>query len=465
MKKILYILFSIVLLTGVLSSCSKDSLEPTLAQEKAVEGSINTVEDVYGLLFGAYDRLTRTGYYGRDYIIWGEVRADNCFTNGNSGRFVADSRMSYTDASGLCWDEVYAVIASANIVIAIDEASIEGDAAVLTHYKGQAYALRAMGHFDLLRYYGQMHNGDAAGLGVPYITVYKGEDYTPPRNTIAECQAMIEADIASAIANMNTAQDDDSKELFTHWAAHALKSRVAIYFGDWATAITASEAVINSQNYSIIPEAGFVDYWKSDGGVNSIFELAYSSVDNNNINGLQQIYRGSSYGDVEGLKDLYDAFDVGDVRASAAMIGPDPDPDLISPKPYTNLGKYPSALFNDNIALFRYEEVILNYAEALFRTANNGGALTQLNLITANRGAVAHAGTVDEDMILLERRRELCFEGMRYHDVVRTGRDIPEPDPILQTHEGPLYGTWKLAFPIPRVEMEANANMVQNAGY
>ena len=465
MKKIIYILFSVVLLAGVLSSCSKDVLEPTLAQEKAVEGSINTVEDVYGLLFGAYDRLTATGYYGRDYIIWGEVRADNCFTNGNSGRFVADSRMDYTDGSGLCWDECYEVIASANIVIALDEESIEGDAAVLAHYKGQAYALRAMAHFDLLRYYGQQHVTNGTGLGVPYITVYKGEDYTPPRNTIAECQAMIEADIASAIANMNTAQDDDSKELFTHWAAHALKSRVAIYFGDWATAITASQAVISSQKYSIIPEAGLVAFWATDGGVNSIFELAYSSVDNNNINGLQQIYRGSSYGDVEGLQDLYDAFDVGDVRASAAMIGLDPDPDLLSPKPYTNLGKYPSALFNDNIALFRYEEVILNYAEALFRNSDNPSALIQLNLITANRGAVAHVAPVTEDMILLERRRELCFEGFRFHDLARTGRDIPIPYPLLQTHKGPAYGSDNYAFPIPRVEMEANANMVQNPSY
>ncbi|UCG28063.1 MAG: RagB/SusD family nutrient uptake outer membrane protein [Bacteroidales bacterium] len=463
MKKIIYILFSVVLLAGFLSSCSKDSLEPTLAQAKAVEGSINTVDDVYGLLFGAYDRLTATGYYGRDYIIWGEVRADNCFSNGNSGRFVADARMDYTDASGLCWDECYRVIASANIVIGIDEGSIEGDADVLSHYKGQAYALRAMAHFDLLRYYGQQHTGGT--LGIPYITVYKGEDYAPPRNTITECKTMIEADIASAITNMNPALDDGSKELFTHWAAHALKSRVAIYFGDWATAITASQAVINSQNYSIIPEAGFVDYWKSDGGVNSIFELAYSNVDNNNINGLQQIYRGSSYGDVEGLQDLYDAFDVGDVRASPEMIGPDPDPDLISPKPYTNLGKYPSALYNDNIALFRYEEVILNYAEALFRTGDSPGALVQLNLITANRGAVAHVAPVDEDMILLERRRELCFEGMRFHDLVRTGRDIPFPHPLQQTHGGPAYGSFNLAFPIPRVEMEANANMVQNTGY
>ncbi|HUS87070.1 MAG TPA: RagB/SusD family nutrient uptake outer membrane protein [Bacteroidales bacterium] len=465
MKKILYILFSVVLLAGVLSSCSKDSLEPTLAQAKAVEGSINTVEDVMGLLYGAYDRITSGSYYGRDYIIWGEVRADNCFSNGNSGRFVADAKMNYTDASGLCWASIYQVIASANIVIGIDEASIAGDAAILAHYKGQAYAIRAMAHFDLLRYYGQMHNGDAAGLGVPYITVYKGEDYAPARNTILECKAMIEADIASAIANMNPAYDDDSKELFTHWAAHALKSRVAIYFGDWATAITASQAVINSQEYDIIPEAGFVNFWATDGGVNSIFELAYSGTDNNNINGIQQIYRGSSYGDVEGLQDLYDAFDVGDVRASAEMIGPDPDPDLISPKPYTNLGKYPSALFNDNIAIFRYEEVILNYAEALFRTGDNPGALTQLNLITANRGAVAHAGTVDEDMILLERRRELCFEGMRFHDLMRTGRDIPLPHPLQQTHEGPAYGSYNLAFPIPRVEMEANANMVQNTGY
>ena len=364
MKKIIFILFSITLLAGVLSSCNKDSLEPTLGQSKAVEGSINTVDDVKGIVLGAYDRMTNGSYYGRDYIIFGEVRGDNCFANGNSGRFVRDAKMDYLeDASPSgTWSSIYAVIASANIVIALED--IEGDAAQFSHYKGEAYAIRAMAHFDLLRYYGQQHVGGT--LGVPYIKVYKGDDFTPVRNTLEECETFIMDDINEAISLMNPAQDNASKQVLTHWGAQALKSRFALYFGDWPAARDAALAVINSDRYSIIPASGFVNFWKSDGGVNSIFELAYSGTDNNNINGLQQIYRGSSYGDVEGLKDLYDAFDPGDIRATPEMIGPDTDPDLLAPKPYTNMGKYPGKAYEDDIYLIRYEEVILNYAEALW---------------------------------------------------------------------------------------------------
>lgn len=463
MKKIIFILFSITLLAGILSSCNKDSLEPTLGQSKAVEGSINTVDDVKGIVLGAYDRMTNGAYYGRDYIIFGEIRGDNCFANGNSGRFVRDAKMDYLeDASPTdTWTSIYTVIASANIVIALED--IEGDAAMFNHYKGQAYAIRAMAHFDLLRYYGQQHVGGT--LGVPYINVYKGEDFTPSRNTIAENEISIMDDINEAIALMNPAQDDASKQLMTHWGAQALKSRMALYFGDWPTARDAALAVINSTKYSIIPASGFVASWKSDGGVNAIFELAYSGTDNNNINGLQQIYRGSSYGDIEGLKDLYDAFDAGDIRATPEMFGLDTDEDLLAPKPYTNMGKYPGKSYEDDIDLIRYEEVILNYAEALWRiNPADGTALTQLNLITSNRNAVAHTA-ISEDIILLERRRELCFEGFRFHDLARTHRNIPNVSPLQQTHEGPVYGSYKYAFPIPLNEMSANAAMEQNPGY
>ena len=59
----------------------------------------------------------------------------------------------------------------------------------------------------------------------------------------------------------------------------------------------------------------------------------------------------------------------------------------------------------------------------------DGTALTQLNLITSNRNAVAHTA-VSEDIILLERRRELCFEGFRFHDLARTHRNIPNVSPL-----------------------------------
>ncbi|MFO7574225.1 MAG: RagB/SusD family nutrient uptake outer membrane protein [Bacteroidales bacterium] len=460
MKKTIYILFTIALFAGIFSSCNKDVLEPELAQAKAVEGSLNTVEDVKGILYGAYNRMTSSNYYGRDYIIHGEIRGDNCFSNGNSGRFVTESKMIFTNTYGGFWGTIYGVIASANIIIGLDPANITGDAALLNHYIGQAYAIRAIAHFDLLRYYGQMHTGGT--LGIPYIKEYKGDEFAPARDTWLNNKGDIYGDITDAIALMSPTLDDPSKELFTHYAAHALKSRVAIYFGDWDNAIAGATAVIGANRYEIIEGAQYANSFLVDGPVNSIFELAFSSVDNANINGLQYIYRGPSYGDVEVLEDLYLAFDAGDVRAAPDMIGPDPD---VAIRPYVNIGKYPSYDYSDNVPILRYEEVILNYAEALWRkNPADANALTQLNLITAKRNAVAHA-TIDEDIILLERRRELCFEGMRFHDLMRTGRDLPVVDAFKQTHEGPAYGDFKLAFPIPLAEMNANPNMEQNTGY
>jgi len=460
MKKIIYTLITVVALSFMLSSCSKDSLDPTLAQAKDFVGGQQTEEDVLGILYGGYNRMTNDPYYGRDFIIWGEVRSDNCFSNGASGRFVGDARMDYTDVFGGHWAEAYRVIASANIVIAIDAASITGDLDQIKHYQGQAYAMRALAHYDLLIYYGQMNNGDTDGLGVPYVEEYKGEDLTPARNTIAECKAKIYADIATAITLMDPAYDDNSKEQFTQMGAQALKARVAIYFGDWTDAVTACEAVINSTDYSICPAADYANSWVIDGAANSIFELAFSSVDNQNINGIQQIYRGDAYGDVQGLQNLTDIFEAGDVRL-VGMIGEDPD---VPGRMNVNLGKYPSYDYSDNIPIFRYEEVILNYAEALWNIdPADPNALTQLNLIPAARNATAHVA-IDEDAILLERRKELCFEGFRFHDLARTGRDIPAPD-VLQTHLGPAWGSYNYAFPIPVAELDANANMIQNRGY
>jgi hypothetical protein len=461
MKKIIYSIIVAIALLCSLNYCSKDSLEPTLAQQKAVETSITSLEDLQGILYGAYNRITATSYYGRDLIIYGEVRSDNAFANGNSGRFLtaAEMDMGETDAYARdTWTTMYSVIASANILIGQDAASFEGDPAEINHIIGQAYAIRALAHFDLLKLYGQQHVTSGT-LGVPYIKEYKGEDLTPPRNTITEVKGFIEADLAQALSLMSADQNDASKQYFTTYGVHALKSRVALYFGDWSTVIAAAETVINSGLYSIVPEADFVASWYLDAAVNSIFELAYSGTDNNNINGLAYIYRGESYGDIQALDDILTIFDAGDVRGSAAMISVD----VGGSEVLANMGKYPSMDFSDNISLIRYEEVLLNYAEALFETGA-ANALTVLNQIPAARGANPYAA-VTKTNIMKERRRELCFEGFRFDDLARTQSDIPLVSPFQQTHEGPAYGSFKYAFPIPKVELNANSNMVQNEGY
>ncbi len=439
MKKLIYTVFIVAGLTALISSCSKESLEPSMAQDKIVEGSITKAEDVQGLLYGAYDRMTQTSYYGRNLIIYGEIRADNAFSNGNSGRFINPSKMVMTVNDAYprdTWTSIYEVIASCNILIGLDASAIEGDLAEINHFIGQAYALRALAHFDLLKLFGQQHVTGGGDVGVPYILEYKGEDLTPARNSVTEVKSNIESDLASAVSLMSAALNDPSHVYMSTYGAYALQSRVALYFGEWAKVLPAAEAVINSREYEIIPEAEFISSWFTKSSVNSIFELAYSTTDNNNINGLSQIYRGAAYGDIQALADIQTIFDDGDVRADTNfMIGIGAETGLLR-----NLGKYPSADYSDNINLIRIEEVILNYAEALVESNRAGDALTQLNLLTAERGAQDWT-VATKEIVLQERRRELCFEGFRHDDLARNGMDIPE------------------------VEMNANSNMAQNKDY
>ena len=450
----------------LISSCSKESLEPSMEQDKNVEGSITKAEDVWGILLGAYNRMTHTNYYGRDLIIFGEIRADNAFSNGNSGRFINPSRMIMTVSDAYArdsWTRMYEVVASCNILIGLDPNAIEGDLAEINHYIGQAYALRAMAHFDLLKLYGQQHVTGGGAVGIPYVTTYKGEDLAPSRNSVTEVKGFIEGDLATSLTLMSEALNDPSHCYMTTWGAYALQSRVALYFGEYNKVISACEAIINHPNnkFEIIPEAQFIFSWYEKSSVNSIFELAFSTTDNMNINGLSQIYRGTAYGDIQALGDLLTIFDVEDVRADPLMIGLGLDP---ADSVLRNNGKYPSGDYSDNVNLIRYEEVILSYAEALIESGRAGDALVQMNLITANRGAQPWTeATVDN--VMTERRRELCFEGFRFDDLARRGMDIPLVNDLEQTHGGPEYGSWKYAFPIPEVEIDANSNVNQNQGY
>src|SRR5690625_1097932 len=91
----------------------------------------------------------------------------------------------------------------------------------------------------------------------------------------------------------------------------------------------------------------------------SISELYQSTTENQDINGLAQIFRGS-YGDIVGFDNLLEdaEFEEGDVRASEDMIAEEGGY-------LRNMGKYPSMgqlLGQDNIKVFRIEEVVLNHA-------------------------------------------------------------------------------------------------------
>lgn len=439
-----------------ISSCTTKDLEPTLAQSKSVEQSVNKVDNLFSILKGIHSLMSGSGYYGQDVIITNEVRSDNAFSNGNSGRYTTESQFLYNDNSDLIWNNAYEVIANTNIIINADVEALEGDTDYGRHIQGQAMAIRALAHFDLLREYGQQHTG-AGNLGVPVITEYKGEDLFPSRNTVDEVKAAVYSDLETAFSMMDS-QYDNTNVYISKYAAKALESRVAVYFGDWPRAVSAAEAVINSGMYSIISADSYVSSWTANGGSNVIFELSASQVDNAGINGLAYIYQinadGSGYGDVVATAEVADIYEDSDVRLGIL----DTEGDFVR-----NVGKYADNVnFTYNIPLIRYEEVVLNYAEALLETG--GDALTELNKIPANRGASLYTEATKEN-VLLERRRELVFEGFRFDDMLRTGMDMEAIGTNGMVVEVIDYPSNLFAWPIPISEMNANSNMVQNEGY
>lgn len=480
MKKIILIA-SLAFVTLNLTSCRDSDLEPTLSQQKELDASLVSVTDLSSYMNGILNKMRDTNYYGRDYFIYGEVRSDNTYSNANSNRYVLEAEMNYTPDQGnmpATWYRIYEVIGRANLVINKYEGKggytpFRGDEATIKHYVGQAYLLRAMAHFDLTRIFGLRYvngQGGMSSLAVPYVTLFKGDAQNPypARNTNQEVYDLAKADLEAARGLMTSAKDTSVSYYVNSPLVDALLSRMALYFGDTATAEAAAKRVIDSNKYSVLPEGSFVASWKGQTSPNWIFSL-YSNTSNEALgsDGLAYIYRlpanGSGYGDVVGLGNLYNAFESSDIRVSPAMSSAkagDGDGE------FRNIGKFPDTVNSgDAIPILRYEEVILNYAEACLANGKSATALTYLNMIPAQRGASLYtAATIDN--ILLERRKEFAFEGQRFFDLVRNGRAIQKLDNTRQNIKATIAaGDPKTAFPIPNTEMGANANMVQNPGY
>ena len=71
-----------------------------------------------------------------------------------------------------------------------------------------------------------------------------------------------------------------------------------------------------------------------------------------------------------------------------------------------------------NWMVFRYGEVLLNYAEAAFNLGKTDDALDAVNQIR-DRAGIALLASIDREKIRHERKVELAFEGHRYWDLRR----------------------------------------------
>ncbi len=143
------------------------------------------------------------------------------------------------------------------------------------------------------------------------------------------------------------------------------------------------------------------------------------------------------------------------------------------------MGADPASLDND-YAVFRYADVLLMKAEALWRLGQSGEALTLVNLIRARAGVpdlTSLDGPISFDMeggdvlggeLFNEIGREMFAENHRRQTLVRWGYFTDNEKWLLPTYvSGDVVRTDEVTtiFPVTRDKLEANQNLVQNPGY
>ncbi|MDP3437180.1 MAG: RagB/SusD family nutrient uptake outer membrane protein, partial [Bacteroidales bacterium] len=165
-------------------------------------------------------------------------------------------------------------------------------------------------------------------------------------------------------------------------------------------------------------------------------------------------------------------FEPGDLRRSYIYDETQADPKAM----WKYLGKGVSDQIatpsKQNIILIRLADIMLLKAEALAKlggSANISSALSLLVPIRTRAGispallteaqAISMYGSV-ENAILHERSIELCFEGHRWFDLVRTGKAISTMQPI-----NGLSNEKNLVWPISTNTIDKNPNIVQNEFY
>jgi hypothetical protein len=258
----------------------------------------------------------------------------------------------------------------------------------------------------------------------------------------------------------------DAAAVVSKPAIQALLSRVYLYMGSWQKAADYATKVINSGKYSLASGDDYVNMFSAataPKGGEIIFEVYGSDKneywDESGWTHLSYITSLDGSGDVCATSDLVNLYESSDVRLNLFKKN---ENDYFALKYYGKTGAVPR---QTNVPVLRLSEMYLNRAEAIINGASVSGAsaATDLNTIAEKRGATASAAT--KVGVFTDRRKELAFEGQIVYDYARTNTSLVRTDFDETVNKDVPYPNYKWAMPIPKREMDANPNMVQNPGY
>ena len=508
MKRIAYtlrILFASVLLLAFSQACT--DLEEELYSQVTPDNFFQTDAEFVSALGSAYTQLNSIGGNGNVFSLQ-EVTSDEIVvpTRGqdwdDGGQWRNLHTHDYTYENPIInngWAFCYGGISTCNrLIFQFNDLGVDGAEA----FEAELRALRALYYYWLIDLYGN----------VPIVTEFDvPADFAPANNTRQEVFSFIETELTEAAPLLSKEVGGAAYGRVNYYTAQMILAKLylnaEVYIGtpQLDKALTAVNEIINSGEYSLAPN--YYDNFEvnNQNSPEFIFAIPYDEVflqgfnvhmmtlhyvSENTYNLTEQPWNGFA-----SLQEFYDSYEDTDVRKQNFIVGPqfslegerlidpgaeadDPDgPELtftpeineLGPQAFrqagARIGKWEyeigtTAQLNNDLAVFRYSDVVLMKAEILFRQGQTGGeALALVNQIR-NRASVEPFDVLTEDLLLAERGREMFAEQTRRTDLIRFGRynapwQFKPQDPSDHVN----------IFPIPRPQLESNSNLSQNPGY
>ncbi len=355
------------------------------------------------------------------------------------------------------YDDAYTALYQANDIIDALATITDAPEEVRLSLRAEALTVRAVAHFDLVRLFAQApaFTPDASHPGVVLVTSVPKAFDAAARASVAEVYASVISDLESAEATIAAEFSERSSEPYwiNHDVIRALLARVNAYAQNWEAAQRWATLALEGTAAS---RAG-APYWELDlqrFTKNDALPVISSPA--------QVVGAGNPSPYLQVAQSLVDLYDTNDARR--ALIVSDTAGVRLS-------AKYPFAPnVVRNAIVVRRADIVLLRAEANLELGQRAEALADLHLIQAAANATLSRADLSEDAlrdaILLERRKELAFEGHYLFDLGRRARPLLRNDcpPFVRICEVP-YAERGFILPIPQDAIVRNPELSQNPDY
>ncbi len=473
MHRTIYYLLLLISITG-LTSCKK-ALEFNPITEYSNSNFWKDTTQTMSALNGAYTLLQAA--MAPEGVFYGEARADNVVGNLTSLNTEALNLLTNNVNSSLRisnWSQLYAVVNQANLVIMNakimkDQGLYANKIARYNYVTGQAYALRALCYFTMTRLWGEL----------PIVTEPlkdATDNYYVERSDTSKVYQQIEADLDSAALRLPATYSASqfNRAQLTLGAVNAIYTDLYMWRHQYDKALIAAQKVIDkTSNYTVtslldataLENTSYAKMFTAGNSSESIFEIDYNFAERGTRSFYIQVYGDLGFQPAFMISvPLMTKFSPNDLRAKISY---DADRRAIT-KFFEKTGFNRAQMDDKNVILYRLSDILLLKAEALNQKNRVPEAIAIVNQMRTRAGVPvllpADYQDLDkddiEDIILDERQKELCFEGKRWFDLVRTNKAIEVMGPINSVSNEENY-----LWPIFLNELRLNPLLKQNSYY